>query len=473
MREVLINTERVTLPANTSGSLLRFLREVRGLTATKPACTGGDCGACLILLVAPTRDGRPARFKAVNSCLLMPEQVEGCVLITPEALAAPEGGLNPVQQILVEQGAIQCGYCTPGLSIALTAALLNGEALLDAAAGNLCRCTGYGGIRRACAALEKHFPCRPRSLDEAVTAGLLSSAVVSAIQAASAGEVEADEAALMASGDLVAGGTDWSVQHAHRAQTEPAPGLLSHLPQLQGIRLSATCVDLGAAVTVGELQQCQELSRLWPALPGLFEHFASPGIRNSATIGGNLANASPIADLAVLLLALEAELLLHGEKGERGLSLASFYRGYKQTVLEPGETIARVQIPLEPERQLSWEKVCRRPYDDIASVNSALTETVDGNAGRFGRVRISAGGVGPVPLVLHRTAAALEGKPVSVATVRAALGMIADEITPIDDLRGTAGYKAALLRHQVIAHLVRLYPSLPLLALIATEEPRS
>jgi len=470
MPSVLINTEQVVLPSSST-SLLQFLREVQGLTAAKPACNGGDCGACLVLLAE--LDQGVLRFRAVNSCLLILSQVEGCVVITPEALVAGKE-LTPVQQALVEQGAIQCGYCTPGLSIALTAALLNGDVLTDAVAGNLCRCTGYGGIRRACAVLDAQFPRQPRSFDEAVTQGLLSAAVVRAMQSAveqwTSERSAGDTLDLAGACGFIAGGTDWSVQHAHREPDLPVPRQLQRQSALQGISVGDTHIDIGAAVTLAELQSCDELTSRWPDIHRMLEYFAAPGIRNSATAGGNLANASPIADLAVLLLALEAELVLAGLQGRYRLPLSDFYLGYRQTALAPGERVERILIPREPERRLCFEKICRRPHDDIASVNSALTEDTSQKSGCFGRLSFAAGGVGPVPLLLTRTAATLESQPVTVASVRAALALIADEIAPIDDLRGTARYKAALLRHQLIAHLVRLHPSLSLPELLVCRE---
>lgn len=475
MSEVLINTEQVALPADNSASLLYFLRENKGLTAAKPVCTNGDCSACLVLLAEPAEDPGPIRFRAVNSCLLLPEQVASCVLITPEGLAGAESGLTPVQQALVDEGAIQCGYCTPGLSVALTAALLNGDCLLDAVAGNLCRCTGYAGIRRACAALEARFPCRPRSLDEAVAEGLLPEEVVHRLrqwEPMSAVQADSRQPNLSEYTAFVAGATDWSVQHAHSDASAKLPLLLRRVPALRGVRVADEGFDIGAAVTLSELQQCVELSRQWPELLHTLQQFASPGIRNSATLGGNLANASPIADMAVVLLALDAQLELQGPQGTRNLPLSAFYTGYKRTALAEGEIIARIRIARAPERRLCREKVCRRPDDDIASINSALTLSAESHPGCFGQVRISAGGVGPVPLSLERTAAALSGQPINESSVRRALVLLTHEISPIDDLRGSAAYKTGLLRHQLIAHLLQLYPSLSLPDLIGTGRVR-
>lgn len=459
-----INRDAVTLPAAADSNLLDYLRGSLGLTAAKPACQGGDCGACLVLV--GEHDGGDLRLRAVNSCLLTTGQAAGCQLITPEALAEPDA-LTPVQEALIDQGAIQCGYCTPGLVVALTAALLNGDDLLQSAGGNLCRCTGYAGIRRACAALAERFPRQRRSLVEAAELGLLSPALA---QAALAGPlVDAPAQPVSQSQAVVAGGTDWSVQRRHAAPGA-APVHLQRRADLRRLEADADGFTLGAAITVAELLAAPALLECWPAIGEFLMLFASPAIRNSATLGGNLANASPVADLAVLLLALGAELELEAPQGLRRLPLVDFYHGYHQTALAPGELIARVLLQREPRRELRAVKTAKRRHDDIATVSSAIAVT-EGDplaaSACFGEVLLSAGGVAPTPVLLTNTSAALSGRPVSEGTVLAALAALSQDVVPISDLRGSAGYKTALLRHQIIDHLVSLYPRLSLASLLA------
>jgi xanthine dehydrogenase small subunit len=455
--ELILNDRRHPVP-DPGANLLDLLRAA-GLTGTKPACRGGDCGACQVLLGELAPGATEPRYLPVNTCLLTAGRAIGCHVITVEGLtarpdvAAPHHSLRPtpVQRALVDGGGVQCGYCTPGFVMAITGALLAGTPLLDAVDGNLCRCTGYSGIRRACATLEADFPRRPLTLAEAAAAGLLPATVADA--AASLATLPPAE---LRPGDVVGGETDWAVQHPYesgRAETR-----LHRVPALRAIAAEGDSIAIGAAVTVAELMDSPEIAAAWPALPEFLALFASPGIRASATVGGNLANASPAADIAVVLLALGAEV----EIGERRLPLEDFYLGYKQTALAPGEVITRVRIPRNADgtRRLHAIKVSKRPHDDITSVTSAVVAQVDDDAvpPRLGDVRVAAGGVAPVPLLLRETASALAGAPVDAETVRAAAATARAEATPIDDLRGSADYKRALLGNQVIAHLDDLVP---------------
>lgn len=457
----LINTQEVTLPRGAR--LLDFLREELGLTAAKPACRGGDCGACLVLLGEIAAGETRAHYRAVNSCLLTTDRVEGCHVVTPEALRAPAGGLTPVQRELLERGGVQCGYCTPGFVVALTAALLAGAELTAAVDGNLCRCTGYAGIRRACAALGEGFAREPMTLAQAAAMGLLPRAVADAGARLAPLAPESLDDGFAGAGDGVAppqwagGDTDWAVQNEHAAPNLPRPRL-ARIPQLRRIALDGDFLAVGAAVTIAELQANPQVAAAWPALPAFLEFFASPGIRNSATVGGNLVNASPAADLATVLLALGAEVELRAPGETWRLPLEAFFLSYRRTALPPGGVLTTVHLPRNAAgaRRLAALKVARRGHDDITSVTTAIC--ADAGTGGLGEVRLAAGGVAPVPRFLPRTSAALSSDRLRTATVRRALEVLAAEATPIDDVRGSARYKADLLAYQLISHLVELRP---------------
>jgi xanthine dehydrogenase small subunit len=341
--------------------------------------------------------------------------------------------------------------------MALTGALLAGTPVLPAVDGNLCRCTGYSGIRRACAALEEQFSRRPLALAEAATLGLLPRAVADAGATLTAPPPEA-----LRPGDVVGGETDWAVQHPYTPA--PAATRLHRVPELRGITVDGDWLAIGGAVTMGELHESELVAAAWPALPGFLTLFASPGIRSSATVGGNLANASPAADVSVVLLALGAEVDLTGPAGARRLPLEDFFLAYKRTALAAGDVIAAVRVPRNADgaRRLSALKVAKRPHDDITSVTSALVMGVAAGAdddARFGDdVRLAAGGVAPVPLLMPTPAAVLAGAAVDTTTVRAARRAAEAEATPIDDLRGSATYKRTLLGHQLVAHVAALFP---------------
>lgn len=455
---LVLNDALVALPPADTG-LLAWLRG-RGLTGAKPTCLGGDCGACQVLVGSWLSGDDAPTYRAVTSCLLTTRLVEDCHVVTVEGLdaAAP----TPVQAALVDEGAIQCGFCTPGLVVALTAGLLAGVPAREAAAGTLCRCTGYAGVRRACDRLDARFPAVPRTLAEAAALGLVPDAVAragAALRPLVPDPVRPDAAAV--------GG------HTDAALAPPSPGpaapdrRLTRDPALRGVTADADTLTLGAATTVADLRAHPAVARAWPALAAFLDRFASPGVRGLATVGGNLAHASPVADLAVVLLALGAGLTLEGPEGRRDLPLDAFFLAYRRTALRPGEVVAAVRIPANPDgaARLHAEKVARRSHDDIASVTSALVVT-GGDDRTLGDVALSAGGVAPVPTLLDRTAAALTGCPLEPAAVRDALAGLAGEIAPIDDVRGSAAYKARLLRHVVLAHLAALYPGFDPLAVL-------
>ena len=457
---LVLNDAVVALPASDAG-LLAWLRE-RGLTAAKPTCLGGDCGACQVLVGSWLPGDDAPTYRAVTSCLLTTRLVEDCHVITVEGLdaaaptsAAPTPGQpTPVQTALVEAGAIQCGFCTPGLVIALTAGLLAGVSALDAAAGTLCRCTGYGGVRRACERLDAQFAPAPRTLAEAAALGIVPDAVARAGATLRPLRPDPPRPGAVA----VGGHTDEALAHP-AGPAASTPRRLRRSPDLRGVTRDGDALVIGAATTVAEVQASQLVARAWPALPGFLDRFGSPAIRGLATVGGNLAHASPVADLAVVLLALDAQLTLEGPDGRRELPLSEFFLAYRRTALRPDELIVTVRVPANDDGagRLHAEKVSRRIHDDIASVNSTMVVT-GGDERTLGRVVLSAGGVAPVPALLARTAAALSGCPLDPAPVRAALGHLAGEVAPIDDVRGSASYKARLLRHVVLAHLAALHP---------------
>ncbi len=456
MPQLILNHTVTELPAEDV-NLLGWLRD-QGLTAAKPGCLGGDCGACQVLLgEIGDRDTEPC-YRSVNSCLLTTGWVADCHLITVEGL---DGDLlTPVQQALVEAGAVQCGYCTPGLVVALTGALLGGDAPADALAGNLCRCTGYAGIHRALASdstatsTDGRAPSTRRR-GRGCCRGAVARAGMACVRCLWSRPCRPGSRGRRG----WVGETDHTVRHPH-ARATYGPWLRLHrLPALRGISEREAAITIGATVTIAELQASPLVADAWPDLPAFLDRFGSPAIRHLATVGGNLVNASPVADLAVVLLALGADLTIDGPAGRRDLPLAGFFHGYKHTDLGPDELLVSVRIPDNGDRssRLHAEKVARRTHDDIASVCSTMVVTGGGQDG-FGEVALSAGGVAPIPVLLTGAASFLAGRPLTDAVVRESLDRLAADIAPMGDVRGSAGYKAALLRHLVLAHLAALHP---------------
>jgi xanthine dehydrogenase small subunit len=477
---VLLNDRPVTLERGDVGLVLAWLRGARALPGTKEGCGEGECGACAVLLGEP-EGGDRLRYRAVASCLLPVAELAGRHLVTIEGLDPPHG-LTPVQQALVDAGAPQCGFCFPGIVVALTGFLLGSEDLSPGAAitaldGNICRCTGYASIRRAvarlCAEAARRLGPPPERLPQLVAWGVVpgwftdaaaglrsacgAAAPVAAAPVATASVAEDDGAAT-----VVAGGTDLVVQRPDLLE-QPALTLLSRRPGLTDIGRDGDHLVVGGGATIADLGDHPLFRQLVPAAPAIVARFASTLIRNRATVAGNLVNASPIGDLTVLLLALDAGIVLVGgpdgsPDGSRVVPLADFYRGYKQLDLAAGELVECVRVPLAvADADVSFEKVSQRHILDIASVNSALRLRLDPE-GVVRDLTLAVGGVAPVPLVARETAATLRGRVLDAAAVREAGRALDAEIAPIDDVRGTAAYKRELARRLLFAHALTLAP---------------
>lgn len=458
----LLNDRSVETERPAGELLLDWLRASAGQKDVKQGCREGDCGACAVMI--GELDEGALRYRAVPSCMVLLGQVAGRHVVSVAGLG-PEDGLSPVQRTVAEEGGTQCGFCTPGVVVSLTSGLCTapsaGEAgaceahLSEMVGGNICRCTGYASFRRAVARLAEDFARRDADPLERLHA-LVDARVLPPYFAriperlgqleASAPGAPSPEAADYA----LAGGTDALVPRRTASAIE-APYFYERGAEFEALQLDRDQLRIDATATFAELERAP----LWHAIdPRAERHlalFASPLVRERATIGGNVANASPIADGVSWLLALDAELELAGPGGARRLPLAQFFLGYRRTALEPGERIRAARVAVG-RRLRNFEKVSRRERLDIATVNSAACfEVTDG---RFAGVRISAGGVGPTPMLLLETSARLEGAAATPASVRAALDVARREVQPISDVRGTADYKRLLLGQLVLAHFV-------------------
>ncbi len=442
------------------GSPVLDLIRSQGLLATREGCREGDCGACMVLLGECDTQNR-VRYRPLVSCLLPLADIAGGHLVTAEGLSGHD--LTPVQQALIDEGAVQCGFCTPGLVIALTGFLLNSPVLDEVSArgaldGNLCRCTGYVSIVRAAGRLIDRFAEQlPDDPGERIAPLILSGVLPPFFNQAEtllAGIAPPPQPPVEAR--VIGGATDLLVQRP-KSLIEAPFALIRHRPKARGIHEEGDEIVIGAATTFAELQDSPLLNRVLPDLPEMMGKVASTPIRNRATLGGNIVNASPIGDLTILMLAMGARLRIDGSGGERELALEALYLGYKTLALAPGEWLVQVVLPaIPPETRIHFEKVSKRSRLDIASVNSALSILVDGTL--IQEARLSAGGIAPVPKLLKRTSAFLAGRAISLETVCGAVREAAGEIAPIDDIRGSATYKRLLLERLVRAHFLTLFP---------------
>jgi len=481
--------------------LLDFLRQEQQLTGTHAACREGDCGSCLVLCgEIKQREIKHAddieysqntiQYRPLNSCLLPMGLIQGQHIVTIEGINGPD--LNPVQNALVVQGGIQCGFCTAGLVMSITAFFLNAprsdEALaIDAVSGNICRCTGYAGIKRALSALCQQFKLEDSSpesrIQDLITWQILPAWFAdipqrllqlhlsdSAVDKSKVNLAEAEQAI------FVAGGTDLWVRKASWLKqqnldfitldrfivndVDHSSNNLINKDLNEKIEATSQSCLISAATRIESLRLSPVMQQLFRQIEEDFKLICSTPVRQQATVGGNIVNASPIADLSIFFLALDASLILksvhgHDEHGQRVVPLRDFFKGYKKIDLHSDEQLLNIRFcyTKKPLR-FSFEKVSKRTYLDIASVNSAML--IELQADVITKIHISAGGVAAIPLYLQQSCQFLQGKRVTIEVINQALSIAQSEISPIADIRGSVAYKRLLLRQLLIAHFSKL-----------------
>jgi xanthine dehydrogenase small subunit len=401
-----LNGRPVRVEGDPQTTLLDFLR-ARGLTGAKEGCAEGECGACTVVMVRQRAGG--AAYVPVNSCLMFLPMAVGQEIYTVEALAAG-GALHPVQQAMVECGGSQCGYCTPGFVMSMFADRHHPDT--HAVHGNLCRCTGYRPIAEAAA---RAGTAAADAWSERLTRPAPEPAGPKSLAACFEALREHPDA------QWIAGGTDLAVEANLRMRRFPYLISLEAVRELREVSETSDAIEIGAGVPLSEID----------VLPAEFlELFASPLIRNRATLGGNLATASPIGDAAPLLLAMDARLRLASARGERMVALSEFFVGYRKTALEAGELIVSVILPKPLPRVVRFYKAAKRRMDDISTVAAAFAIGVDG------RLRMAYGGVAPVPLRVFEAESSADPRSVLARTLK-----------PISDHRGSAAYRLALAQN--------------------------
>ncbi|MBZ5578846.1 MAG: FAD binding domain-containing protein [Acidobacteriia bacterium] len=441
----LLNGRPVSIESSSiQTTLLDFLRD-RGLTGAKEGCAEGECGACTVVLVAG--DGSGSAYRAVNSCLLFLPMAAGHEIYTVESLAA-QGKLTEAQQAMAAAGGSQCGYCTPGFVMSLFAEQYRpgrlGPCDPEALGGNLCRCTGYRPIRDAALALgaAPEGPWRDRL---AKPAPPLESVEYESEGARFTRPTTVAECLGILAADpqarLIAGGTDLAVESNLHGRRWGRLVSLEAIAELREFRETEDSVRIGAAVTLNEI------AARWNAPPESFRQwlplFASPPLRNRATLGGNLMTASPIGDGAPLLMALDAVAHWAGARGRRTAPLAEFFTGYRRTALEAGELFTAIEIPRPGPAFSRFYKVAKRRVDDISTVAAGMAMDWD-SAGRIARARFAFGGVAAVPLRATAAEEAVLGERWNESTVRRAQAALARTLEPISDHRGSAEYRLAV-----------------------------
>jgi len=443
-------------------SLSDFLRRRCGLNGTKIVCSEGDCGACTVLIGRATSDGDRLVYRPVDSCIQFLFQLDGTHVITVEGLG-DETKLSPVQQAMIECHGSQCGFCTPGFVVMMTGLLEEHDSLDDDSmrcglTGNLCRCTGYTPIldagRHVDVALhqriEEIYPSESMLRELEQRRGEMIEVRAERDDQehlfASPPDLESALKFLGAHPDatIVAGATDIGVR-INKSLTVPRKILdLNRIGELAGVKVENGELVLGSRASWTAIEQvCEDLV---PEFHKIVAVFGAPQIRHVGTIGGNIANASPIADSLPFLYVMDATLELHSAAGSRQVNINDFYKGYKKIDLRPGELITQVRIPLPADDELlRLYKVSRRRDLDIASFTAAIRVRLDGET--IFDAAVAFGAVGPTVIRARKTEAFLRGKPLDEETMRQAGEVAVLEISPISDVRGAADYRYQLTRN--------------------------
>lgn len=439
-----------TLDPNTT--VLQYLREHLHKTGTKEGCASGDCGACTV--VVGELDGTRLRYRTLNACLTFVSALHGKQLITVEDLKH-QGQLHSVQQALVDCHGSQCGYCTPGFVMSLFALQKNSAAtgadraaIDEALAGNLCRCTGYRPILAAAQQACSHPQQDPFDLTEAETVKRLQAVAPRETTALDDGQkrclspLTADALATLYADHpearLLAGGTDLALDVTQLHRELPVMIYLGQIAELKQITRDDDYIRIGAAASLTDCHAV--LAQDYPDFGALLQRFASLQIRNQATLGGNIGNASPIGDAPPLLIALGAQLVLRQGDTRRTLALEDYFIDYKVTARQPGEFIETILVPrARANQQFRAYKVSKRLDDDISAVCAAFSLSIED--GVVQSARIAFGGMAAIPKRATACEAVLHGAVWNLATLERACEALATDFTPLSDFRASSAYR--------------------------------
>ncbi len=447
MIEFILNNQLIQTNEPEGSTVLDFVRYRKRLTGTKIGCREGDCGACTILVGA--FENNKLVYRNITSCLMPLANAQGKHIVSIEGINQNE--LTPVQQAMVDANGTQCGFCTIGFVMSLTGFVMstnqsNYEDAIKMIDGNICRCTGYKSIERAAKILVEQISNKPieQPIQWLTTNNYLPdyfNGIEQRLRNISS------TLTLNENGLSIGGGTDLNVQKHHLVKKSLINNLFDD-ENLNGIVEEGNQVIIAASSTVTDFAESKIIKNIFPKLEQHIKLVSSTPIRNMATIAGNLVNASPIGDMTIFLLALNADIIFNTE---RKIKLKNFYLGYKQLDKQEKEIITQI-IFNKPNlnSNFNFEKVSKRTHLDIASVNTACL--INFENGIIKEIHLSAGGVAPFPKYLNKTCNYLIGKKMDKEVLINAIKIINEEIAPISDARGTADYKRLLLRQLFLAH---------------------
>ena len=453
-------------------TILQHLREDLHCTGTKEGCAEGDCGACTVV-IGSLNDGK-LEMKAVNSCIQLTPTLDGKALFSVEDLQQPGGELHPVQQAMVECHGSQCGICTPGFVMSLWGMYLKQDGARpsrcqvdDALSGNLCRCTGYRPIIDAAMRMGE----LPQvAFDRAALAAQLAplqrtaGATYSVRGQAFHAPRTLDELVALRtahpSATLLAGSTDIGLWVTKQMRELGDIIYLGHVDALKNIAVAGGMLDIGAAVTLEDAYKA--LASYYPdELNEMWQRFASLPIRNAGTLGGNVANGSPIGDSMPWMIALGSQVVLKSAAGERVLALEDLYLAYQKKDMQPGEFVQSLRVPLPQDGvRFRTYKLAKRFDQDISAVCAAFAFSFDGDIVRT--ARIAFGGMAATPKRAGATEALLTGKPWSEDNLAAAMAMLALDYAPLSDMRASSAYRMKAAQNLLRRFWFETRPDAPL-----------
>jgi xanthine dehydrogenase small subunit len=447
-----------------NATVLNYLRLVERRVGTKEGCGEGDCGACTVVL-GEVEDGKLS-YRAVNSCIQFVGTLDGKQLLTVEDLAAPDGALHPCQQAMVDCHGSQCGFCTPGFVMSLFALYQEkGEPdrnrIDDALAGNLCRCTGYGPIAAAAKAMKaNNQPDRfARQASQTLAAlkelddGRMACLEADGRRYFAPRSVDALAELLLKhpGATIVAGGTDVGLWVTKQLRRLGPIIYVGEVPELQRIEVGDRWIEIGAGVTYTKALATLEAHH--PDMTGMMRRLGSEQIRNAGTIGGNVANGSPIGDSPPPLIALGSRLVLRRGDRLRELALEDFFLEYGKQDRQPGEFVVAVRVPVaDPQRILRCYKISKRFDQDITASLGAFALTLAD--GKVEDIRICFGGMAPVPKRARSAEDALKGKSWTREHVEAACWVLSEDYAPISDVRASAKYRLRVAQNLLMKFFI-------------------
>jgi xanthine dehydrogenase small subunit len=457
----LLNNNIVEYSGTPAKVLLDFIRKDNQLTGSKEVCKEGDCGACAVIM--GSKEDSVIKYKLINSCLYPLGNVANSHIVTIEGINVQ--GFTPIQQEFIDQGASQCGFCTPGFVVALTCYFLvsnkyNLKEAIDSVGGNICRCTGYMSIKRSINNLiiyvEENWNNKLSKIENLVLLKILPEYFLKIYEKFNySGKTEEEKIIVDGEDKIISGGTDLFVQQPDELLDKKI--VFGNELYNNFITETEDEIIVGGQVTFEQMNHDEIINKYLPSIKDHMHLIASLPIRNSATLAGNLVNASPIGDMSIYFLGLNSRISLKANNISREMNLKDFYLDYKKLDKKNNEIVEQIKFNKPRNGFLfNFEKISKRVNLDIASVNSAISLLVKNDKIVSGSIAF--GGVAPVPLYLNKTSALLSDREINTNLIELLIESAQNEISPISDIRGSKRYKRLLVSQMLKKHFLELFP---------------